>query len=267
VSYLIAAPQYLASAATDLAGIGSIISEANTFAAGPTLGVLPAGADEVSAAMAALFDAHGQAYQALSAQAALFHDQFVQILNGAGSAYAEAEANAAQLMANGVSAPAQAVSAAAGTPVQQLGQAKIGLNANVVNSRPAFNGALLTNQIGLQQRGFGGVINRGLNFGNLLSGTGQQTADSHLGAQVPAGFNSGQTGGALGAFEQQLAIDADLAGSMVVPAPVQALASSPSGLLQQISQAQTQFNARSSNVGNPPVGGQIGGLAGGIAGR
>src|SRR5258707_9642176 len=103
----------ISSAATDLAGIGSIISEANTFAAGPTLGVLPAGADEVSAAIAALFDAHGQAYQALSAQAALFHDQFVQILNGAGSAYAAAEANAVRLMANAVSAPAQAVSAAA----------------------------------------------------------------------------------------------------------------------------------------------------------
>src|SRR5258707_1514527 len=41
----------ISSAATDLAGIGSIISEANTFAAGPTLGVLPAGADEGSAAI------------------------------------------------------------------------------------------------------------------------------------------------------------------------------------------------------------------------
>ncbi len=171
MSYLIAAPQYLASAATDLAGIGSIISEANTFAAGPTLGVLPAGADEVSAAMAALFDAHGQAYQALSAQAALFHDQFVQILNVAGSAYAEAEANAVQLMANAVSAPAQAVSAAPGTPLQRLEQAEIGLNASVVNSQLVFNRALLTNEISLEQSIFGtnialnGAINRGFNFG------------------------------------------------------------------------------------------------------
>src|SRR5258708_25182898 len=154
VSYLIAAPQYLASAATDLAGIRSIISEANTFAAGPTLGVLPAGADEVSVAIAALFDAHGQAYQALSAEAALFHDQFVQILNGAGSAYAAAEANAVRLMANAVSAPAQAVSAAAGTPLQQLEQAEIGVNANVVNSQLAFNRVLLTNEIRLEQRIF-----------------------------------------------------------------------------------------------------------------
>nr|WP_223163860.1 PE family protein [Mycobacterium simiae] len=45
--------------------------------------MLAAGADEVSAAIAALFGTHGQAYQAyraLSAQAVAFHQQFVQLL-------------------------------------------------------------------------------------------------------------------------------------------------------------------------------------------
>jgi hypothetical protein len=40
-----------------------------------------AAADEVSAAMAALFAAHGQDYQATTAQAEVFHDQFVHLLS------------------------------------------------------------------------------------------------------------------------------------------------------------------------------------------
>ncbi|MXI82010.1 PE domain-containing protein, partial [Mycobacterium tuberculosis] len=50
------------------------------------------GADEVSAAVADLFGAHAQAYQALSAQAALFHEQFVQALTAAAGRYASTEA-------------------------------------------------------------------------------------------------------------------------------------------------------------------------------
>ena len=73
MSFVFAAPEFVASAATDLANIGSTISSASAAALGPTSGVLAAGADEVSATVAALFEAHAQAYQALSAQAALFH--------------------------------------------------------------------------------------------------------------------------------------------------------------------------------------------------
>ena len=92
MSYVNAAPEYVAAAATDLANIGSTISSANSAAVGPTSGVLAAGADEVSATVAALFDAHAQAYQALSAQAAYFHEQFVQLLNVGATQYALAEA-------------------------------------------------------------------------------------------------------------------------------------------------------------------------------
>ncbi|EUA88758.1 PE family protein [Mycobacterium ulcerans str. Harvey] len=52
-------------------------------ATAPTTAVLAAGADEVSAVIAALFAAHGQAYQTLSAQAAQFHDQFVAAMTSA----------------------------------------------------------------------------------------------------------------------------------------------------------------------------------------
>lgn len=47
--------------------------------------MLAAGGDEVSAAIAALFSGHAHAYQALSAQAASFHQQFVQSFRGSGN--------------------------------------------------------------------------------------------------------------------------------------------------------------------------------------
>jgi PE family len=72
VSFLIAAPELIADAATDLANIGSTICSANFAAAAATTGVLPAAADEVSAQIAALFSSHAAGYQQLSAQAEVF---------------------------------------------------------------------------------------------------------------------------------------------------------------------------------------------------
>ncbi len=80
MSFVIAAPEFMTAAATDLQSIGATLSAADIAAAGPTTRVLAAGADEVSVAVAALFGGHAQAYQALSAQAAKFHAQFVQAL-------------------------------------------------------------------------------------------------------------------------------------------------------------------------------------------
>lgn len=85
---MIAAPEAIAAAATDLASIGSTIGAANAAAAANTTAVLAAGADQVSVAIAAAFGAHGQAYQALSAQAATFHIQFVQALTAGAGSYA-----------------------------------------------------------------------------------------------------------------------------------------------------------------------------------
>lgn len=83
MSYVIATPEMMATAAFDLARIGSQVSAASAVAAMPTTEVVAAGADEVSAGIAALFSAHAQEYQALSAQAAAFHDQFVHTLTAA----------------------------------------------------------------------------------------------------------------------------------------------------------------------------------------
>ena len=125
MSYVIAAPDMLAAAAADVAGIGLSLSEAHAAAAGPTTGILAAAEDEVSAAIASLFSSHGTAFQALSAQAADFHSQFVQALNSAGGTYAAAEAANAgllQTVAQAVPVPNVAVSIN-GFTLLQLGSA------------------------------------------------------------------------------------------------------------------------------------------------
>src|SRR5271163_2673855 len=117
MQYVIAAPEYVAAAATDLANIGSAIDTANSAAQSPTSNVLAAGADEVSVSIAALFDAHAAAYQALSAQATLFHQQFVQLMSGGAAQYALTEAtNASPLQSiqqgvlSQIGSPSQALS-------------------------------------------------------------------------------------------------------------------------------------------------------------
>jgi PE family len=114
VSYLSITPETLTSATSDLANIGSNIQTANSAAAAQTTSVLAAGEDEISAAIAALFTNHGQAYQTLSAQAAAFHNQLIQTLSAGTNAYATAEAanaapmqSAAQQVLNAVNAPAE----------------------------------------------------------------------------------------------------------------------------------------------------------------
>jgi hypothetical protein len=108
MSDLFAAPETLASTAADVQSIGSTINAAGTNAAGQTTGLLAAAEDEVSAAIANLFGAYGQEYQALLAQAENFHGQFTRGLAAAAGAYAQAEATNAAVVSgisNEVSAP------------------------------------------------------------------------------------------------------------------------------------------------------------------
>ena len=77
MSFVIATPDVITAAATDLASIGSTVTAANAAAAAGTTGMLDAAADEVSTAITAQFETHAQNYQTLSAQAAAFHDQLV----------------------------------------------------------------------------------------------------------------------------------------------------------------------------------------------
>jgi len=74
-------------------------------AAAPTVAVIPAAADEVSASIANLFSRCAQDYHALAGQAAAFNEQFVQHLNASAGSYVAAEAtNAASLIPMNASA-------------------------------------------------------------------------------------------------------------------------------------------------------------------
>jgi hypothetical protein len=92
MSYVIADPEMMASAASDLAAIGSNVDAAHLVAAARTTSVIPAAADEVSAGIASVFSGHTQAYHAMAAHASAFHDQFVSTLKGGGAAYTATEA-------------------------------------------------------------------------------------------------------------------------------------------------------------------------------
>jgi triacylglycerol lipase len=116
MSNLITAPEMMTSAATDLATIDSNLSAAHTAAATQTTGLLAAAEDEVSTAIAALFSAHGQGFHRLSAQAAAFHNQFVQALNVGADSYASAEAQAVNTLTNIFAAPAITPVPATGNP-------------------------------------------------------------------------------------------------------------------------------------------------------
>lgn len=110
MSFVVAVPEALAAAASDVANIGSALSAANAAAAAGTTGLLAAGADEVSAALASLFSGHAVSYQQVAAQATALHDQFVQALTGAGGSYALTEAaNVQQNLLNAINAPTQAL--------------------------------------------------------------------------------------------------------------------------------------------------------------
>jgi PE-PPE domain/PE family len=138
VSYVVATPDFLATAAQDLAAMGSAVSAANAAAANSTTSLLAAGADEVSTRIAALFGAHALEYQAVSSQAAQFNERFVLGLTANANAYLTTEiANAEQGLWNAVNAPAQTL----------LGRPLIGNGANAttpVSLPPAAEDARIT---------------------------------------------------------------------------------------------------------------------------
>ncbi|OBI16159.1 hypothetical protein A5712_27115 [Mycobacterium sp. E2327] len=98
MSSVLVLPEILETVAADVARIGSDVTAGNLAAAFPTTELAAAGGDEVSAAIAALFGAHAQDYQAAAARATTYYEQFVQTLTAASSSYTATEAvNAASL--------------------------------------------------------------------------------------------------------------------------------------------------------------------------
>lgn len=76
MSFVIANPALVSNAASQLADIWAAVGAVNAAAMPPTVQVLAAAGDEVSAAIAALFATHGQQYHAASAQATSFGEHF-----------------------------------------------------------------------------------------------------------------------------------------------------------------------------------------------
>ncbi len=177
MSFVTAAPEMLATAAQNVANIGTSLSAANATAAASTTSVLAAGADEVSQAIARLFSDYATHYQSLNAQAAAFHHSFVQTLNAAGGAYSSAEAANASAQAL-----EQNLLAVINAPAQALfGRPLIGNGANGTAASP--NG------------GDGGIL-----YGNGGNGFSQTTAGVAGGAGGSAGLiGNGGNGGAGGA--------------------------------------------------------------------
>lgn len=96
MSFVTTAPEEVQAAARNLAGIRSLLAQSSASAAAPTAGVVAPAQDQVSAQVAALLGAYGQEYQAFSAQAQLFHAQFVNLVSSGAGAYLGTELDNAQ---------------------------------------------------------------------------------------------------------------------------------------------------------------------------
>lgn len=92
MAYVVVGLERVGAAAGELVRLGSVIDAATAEARVSTTQLLAAAEDEVSAAIAALLGEHGQAYQAVSAEVAAFHQRFVHNINAGAGAYAVAEA-------------------------------------------------------------------------------------------------------------------------------------------------------------------------------
>src|SRR6516164_5045893 len=190
MSFVIAAPEQVQTAAQSLASIRSTLAEANASAAAPTTGVVVAAQDEVSAGVAMLFNGFGQEYQALNAQAQAFHAQFVNLMNAGAAAYLNTDvANAEQNLLNAVNAPAQSGGAAAGAG----GGVVRALTAGLTTAQSAVfpllgGGGTLGGPL------LGGLGGGGLSVGPLLGGVGGFPSVSSLlgglgGGSVGQGIN------------------------------------------------------------------------------
>lgn len=145
MSFLVAAPEQVETAAQNLASIRSTLGEATASAAVSTTGVVAAAQDEVSAAVAGLFNQFGQEYQVINAQAQAFHLQFVDLLSAGAGAYLSTEAANVQLNLSSVLNSAQAMLGQSGSPAagrggDALGGFASGAAAARSATLPAFGG-------------------------------------------------------------------------------------------------------------------------------
>ncbi|MCV7089262.1 PE family protein [Mycobacterium interjectum] len=205
--YVIATPDLLAAASSDLAGIRETISAAAAEAAPATTWLVPAAQDEISQAISTLFGAYAQEYQAISAQAALFHQQFVNAMHAGGAQYAAAEAANANPLQSAFNTINGEVQALTGRPL--VGNGANGANATapggagqaggnggwlIGNGGNGGNGADGPNGGDGGRGGFAGLWGQG---GNGGSG-GNATVPGGNGGAGGAGGGNGLLGGGSG---------------------------------------------------------------------
>lgn len=208
MSFVIADPESLLTAATDLEDIRSTVRAANV-GAGLTTRLAPAAADEVSTAIAGMFGAYGQEYRALSAQLEAYHARFVQALAASADSFATAEAANASILQTLEEQLLRVVNA----PTQLLlGRPLIGdgADASVAGGRGGDGGLL----VGNGGRGAAGASGQAGGAGGDAGLFGNGGAGGNGGTGAPGG-----AGGRAGLLLGRPGI-AGLAGSVTPPPPV-----------------------------------------------
>jgi len=177
MSFVIAVPDLVEAAAQDLAGIRSALDEVTEAIVAPTTTLMPAAQDEVSTAIAALFGAFGQEYQALNAEVAAFHNAFVNAMTGGAAAYLDAEiANGAALLSGGGSLTADLGAGLSGLGAALSGGLSGGLSAGIGGSLGTALGAGLGG-IALEA---GGALLQGVGAGLVQTGNAIVTVGTAL---------------------------------------------------------------------------------------
>ncbi|BBZ51487.1 PecA family PE domain-processing aspartic protease [Mycobacterium heidelbergense] len=196
MSLLVAAPELLSSAATNLESIGSALDAAHAAVATPTTQLVAAGADEVSTAVAAVFAGYGQQYQALAGQVAAFHGWFTGTLATNANSYAAAEAtNIQQLLSGVVSGPVRELT---GRPL--IGNGANGYtNSQGVGTPGGAGGWLYGNGGSGGNSTYGGAAGGAGGAGGWLLGNGGAGGASGPGGVGGAGGAAGLLSGVVGA--------------------------------------------------------------------
>jgi hypothetical protein len=173
MSFVIAALDGVTDAAGSLAGIGSALGEATAAAAARTTSLEAAAADDVSIAISQMFGAYGEQFQALSAQAGAFHENFVSLLNGGAAAYLNTEVAEANNFIGGPlgailgggsvpsGPPGSETSAPASSPWQTL-FTNTGANLQTISNAWTQNPFPALRQVNANQNGYAQAIGYGL---------------------------------------------------------------------------------------------------------
>jgi hypothetical protein len=195
MSTLSVVPDIVSAASGNLENLGSALRNASAAAACQTTAVAAPAADEVSAAVAALLGTHAQEFQTLNAQAAAFHDEFVNRLSGGAAQYVSTElANAQQTLLSAVNAPAQAlIGTGQGTAAVAAANA-----ADVIPND--FGGISINYPLGPLQLALNATPTFFSDGGLALTGVGSVTLNTPLGSALLASASVGEGISADGSF-------------------------------------------------------------------